>query len=210
MPPAHAGAYIAAVGAWTIPNLITLARLLGVPVFVWLHVSGRGGAALAVFVACGVSDGLDGLLARALDQRSRLGGILDPVADKALLLSALVCLAITGQVPWWFLSLVLFREGLMGAAALAIRRRGWRVPAAPTRLGKFGLLLQLAVVALGLVSRALPEAVWLEPWRAVTLLLAAEAVTVGGVHYAFRHSELMAVSAGPGVEVPYGVPREPR
>src|SRR4051812_21441302 len=128
---------------WTIPNLFTFARFICVPVFGWLHATNRPGLALAVFIGAGVSDGLDGLLARALNQRNRLGALLDPIADKLLLVTALCALSITGELPRWFFALAFLREALLGGAALAVWRRGLRVPARPARLGKYGMLFQL-------------------------------------------------------------------
>ena len=82
-----------------LPNLITLARLLSVPLAIWLIVEARYGVAFWVFVGAGVSDALDGYIAKRFDRRTRLGALLDPIADKALLVGVYVTLGIAGQLP---------------------------------------------------------------------------------------------------------------
>ncbi len=97
----------------TLPNAITLARLLAVPAAVWLIVRGWYEAALWVFLLAGLSDAVDGWLARRLGQVSRLGSLLDPVADKALLVSVFVSLGVRGLLPAWLVILVVFRDALI-------------------------------------------------------------------------------------------------
>ncbi len=97
----------------TLPNAITLARLLAVPAAVWLIVRGWHEAALWVFLLAGLSDAVDGWLARRLGQVSRLGSLLDPVADKALLVSVFLSLGARGLLPAWLVILVVFRDALI-------------------------------------------------------------------------------------------------
>src|SRR5277367_6169746 len=96
--PRGSGAGIRAVN---LPNFITLARLLSVPVAVWLILVGEFAAAFWVFVAAGVSDALDGFIAKRFDQRTRLGALLDPIADKSLLVAVYVTLGVAGELPAW-------------------------------------------------------------------------------------------------------------
>ena len=84
-----------------LPNLITLARLLAVPLVVWLIISGHWESAFWVFLAASVTDGLDGSLARGLNARTELGAYLDAIADKALLVSVYITLGQAGQIPIW-------------------------------------------------------------------------------------------------------------
>ena len=89
-------------GAWTLPNLLSGLRLLGVPLFLWLVlVPEADGWALAVIFVSGVSDYADGYLARKLNQTSKVGEILDPVADRLYILSTVIGLAARGIIPWW-------------------------------------------------------------------------------------------------------------
>src|SRR5689334_18256865 len=87
-----------------LPNLITLARLLSVPVAIWLIFDGRYGIAFWVFIGAGVSDALDGYIAKRFDRRTRLGALLDPVADKTLLVGVYVTLGLVKLLPGWLVS----------------------------------------------------------------------------------------------------------
>src|SRR5438094_3807871 len=110
--------------AWldpSLPNLITLARLLSVPVTVWLIVDERYGAAFWLFVAAGVSDALDGFIAKRFDRRTRLGALLDPVADKAMLVSVYVALGMAHQLWAWLVILVVFRDIMIVGGFLLIQ-----------------------------------------------------------------------------------------
>ena len=113
---------------WTLPNALSVLRLLGVPLFLWLLLGPQAdGWALVVLVVSGLTDWLDGKLARWLDQGSRLGALLDPAADRLYIVSALIALALRGIVPVWLVALLLGRE-LVSAwpcsccAGTAIRR----------------------------------------------------------------------------------------
>src|SRR5436305_957244 len=110
----------------TIPNLISVVRLLCAPVFVWLLVDDEPVAAAVVLAALGASDWVDGWIARHYDQGSDLGKVLDPVADRVLLLVAAVALIADGAVPVVIGVLVLVREALVSAAVLALALAGAR------------------------------------------------------------------------------------
>src|SRR5215471_13630729 len=113
----------------TIPNLISLARLLGVPVFLWLVLGVRTPAgdwwAVGLLIASGFSDWLDGKIARALNQQSRLGQLLDPAADRLYIVATVVALAVRAIIPWWLVALLAAREVLMAAVLWLLRRHGW-------------------------------------------------------------------------------------
>jgi cardiolipin synthase len=102
----------------TIPTFITIGRILLVPVTIWLIISGAYGLAFLCFVIAGVSDAIDGYLARALDQRSELGAYLDPLADKALLVSVYVTLGFLREIPAWLVIAVVTRDVLIVAAIM--------------------------------------------------------------------------------------------
>lgn len=109
----------------TIPNLISFARLAGVPVFLWLVLGPKSAAgdwwALALLAAAGISDWLDGKIARALNQQSRLGELLDPAADRLYIVSTVIALAIRGIIPWWLVAVLASRELLLGIVLLVLR-----------------------------------------------------------------------------------------
>ncbi|MGH3276097.1 MAG: CDP-alcohol phosphatidyltransferase family protein [Streptosporangiaceae bacterium] len=116
---------------WTIPNVISLARLAGVPVFLWLvlgpgtHSQTADWWAVGLLIASGASDWLDGKIARALNQQSRLGQLLDPAADRLYIVATVVALAIRGIIPWWLVIVLGTREVVLGGMLAALRRRGW-------------------------------------------------------------------------------------
>ena len=114
---------------WTIPNGISMARLLGVPVFLWLvlGVDSKAGDwwAIGLLIAASASDWLDGKIARALNQQSRLGELLDPAADRLYIVATIVALAVRAIIPWWLVGLLAARELLMAVVLAVLRRRGW-------------------------------------------------------------------------------------
>ncbi len=113
----------------TIPNLISIARLAGVPVFLWLVLGVRTATgdwiALALLALAGISDWLDGKIARALNQQSRLGELLDPAADRLYIVSTVIALAIRAIIGWWLVAVLAVRELALGVVLLALRRRGY-------------------------------------------------------------------------------------
>lgn len=115
-------------GSWrpfTLPNLISIVRLACVPLFVWLLFSAEDRLAAAFLLgALGATDWVDGWVARRFDQVSELGKILDPTADRLLMVTAIICTWIDGSVPWWFALLTLVREVLVSAAALLLGALG--------------------------------------------------------------------------------------
>lgn len=113
----------------TIPNMISVARLAGVPVFLWLVLGVKTSAgdwwALGILAAAGISDWLDGKIARALNQQSRLGELLDPAADRLYIVSTVIALAIRAIIGWWLVAVLAVRELVLGVVLLALRRRGY-------------------------------------------------------------------------------------
>lgn len=174
----------------TIPNLITFARLGLVPVFIWLKLAGRPDAAMICFAVAMGSDAIDGLLARLLNQRSKLGAVLDPLADKLLVASALVLLVVDGSLPVWLLSLILLRDGLIAIGALMVRRKKLDLPAQPSRIGKYATfsMAALVVLALGAQTSVAPSAA--APYTWVVGLLAGLCVVISTGQYLARFGHL--------------------
>lgn len=139
-----------------IPNLITLLRILMVPPFVWLLLEGRHGQALALFFLAGFSDGLDGFLAKRYGWTSRLGGLLDPLADKLLLLSAFLTLGYLGLLPVYLVGLVLLRDVVIVSGAIAYHFRVARLDADPSWVSKVNTVLQIALVLLVILNQVYP------------------------------------------------------
>lgn len=113
----------------TIPNLLSVLRLAGVPLFLWLLLGPEADVwAIVVLALGGISDWADGKLARLLNQYSRLGALLDPAVDRLYILSALVALGLRGIVPWWAVGLLVGRDLVLGAVLPVLRRRGYGPP----------------------------------------------------------------------------------
>ena len=114
-------------GLWTIPNLISVARLLAIPWFVWLLLHDDRPIAAGILLAVlGATDWVDGYIARRFDQGSNFGKIVDPIADRALLITGAVVLLIDGSVPVWVGVVVLFREALISVATVGLAALGAR------------------------------------------------------------------------------------
>ncbi|MBP0465135.1 CDP-alcohol phosphatidyltransferase family protein [Roseomonas sp. PWR1] len=151
-PAAPASADVEA-GLFTVPNLITLARLCAVPAAVWLMLQHRLDLAFLVFVAAGVSDAVDGWLARVWNARSALGALLDPVADKALLVSVYVTLAAIGVLPDWLAILVVFRDLLIVGGVIFLWVLGVPARIRPILVSKANTAAQIALAALALLLK---------------------------------------------------------
>jgi cardiolipin synthase len=142
-----------------LPNLLTLSRVLLVPVFVWTMLAGRPREAFLVFLVAGLTDGLDGLAARLRHQKSRLGLWLDPVADKLLLTSAFVLLGLHGvsrpnAIPFTVVAIVIGRDIMIAIGALTLFLLRGQKAFFPTLLGKVSTVAQLLTVLAVLVLNA--------------------------------------------------------
>lgn len=137
---------------FNLPNTLTLIRILLTPLFIICLIKGAYPLALMIFILAGVTDGLDGLLARLLNQKTALGAYLDPIADKLLLISAFVTLAIQRMVPAWLCVVVISRDVLIfiGIAILEISRVDYRIQ--PSMVSKCTTVAQLATIFLLLLS----------------------------------------------------------
>jgi len=137
----------------TLPNVISFARICAVPVAVWLVLDNDFAAAFALFVLAGLSDALDGYLARRFT-RSKLGALLDPVADKLLMVAMYVTLAATARLPAWLTILVVFRDLLIVGGVLVFWLVSHPVHIHPFALSKINTALQIVLVAAVLFAAA--------------------------------------------------------
>jgi cardiolipin synthase (CMP-forming) len=143
----------------TLPNILSLSRILLVPVFLLLLIEGRDAAALVVLVISSATDFLDGFLARRLHQISRLGQLLDPAADRLYIFAALIGLAVRELVPWWIMVVVLARDIFMLLLGIILANYGFG-PLPVHQLGKvatFCLFYALPMIMLGV---AFPQFAW--------------------------------------------------
>jgi len=139
----------------TIPNLITIGRLFLVPLIVWLMITGQSGAAFVLFIVAGVSDAVDGFLARTFNLRSPLGSYLDPVADKALLVSIYISLAVLDEVPLWVVILVVSRDLFIVGAVVLSWMLDQPMEMRPLIISKLNTVVQIVLAAVVLGDLAL-------------------------------------------------------
>ena len=183
----------------TVPNMLTVFRMVLIPVFVTLLFYQKFELALAVFVLAGLTDGLDGLLARRFDQESQLGTILDPIADKLMLVSAFIVLSMRSvfpqpipshlPVPFWVTVAVISRDVfiIVGAAAINIMTgfRGFR----PSWLGKLNTTVQIVGITAIMFAASVP---YYTGYYLPTVYVAVFALALfSGLHYVFFVSKLM-------------------
>ena len=157
----------------TIPNIITIFRLILVPLVILAILQGAWGAAFAMFVIAGVSDGVDGYIARRFDMRSEFGAMIDPLADKALLISLFVTLAVVGEIPTWIAVLVVFRDAMILMAFVVAGQLTRPMEVKPLTISKVNTALQIGYVALvlGLLAFGItaPLIVMLTMWAVAAL-----------------------------------------
>jgi cardiolipin synthase (CMP-forming) len=181
----------------SIPNLITLGRLLSVPLLVWLILAGELFAAFAVFVAAGVSDGIDGWIAKRWGQRTELGALLDPIADKVLLVAIFVTLGVAGHLPEWVVILAVFRDLLIVGGYVLLRLTA-TVPfrTKPLGISKVNTGFQIALVSVALARLGLGLEIG---WLVTALVYTTGATTVlSGAAYLVRFGRALA-----GMEEPH-------
>jgi cardiolipin synthase (CMP-forming) len=160
----------------TVPNVITFARLCAVPLAVWLVLQQRIAEAFYLFVAAGLSDAVDGWLARR-GAASALGALLDPVADKALLVTMYVTLAAVSALPSWLAILVVFRDALIVGGVVCLAVLGQPVRIRPLLISKLNTALQIVLIAvtlfLGGFKLAAPILITVLVWAVAASTLAS-------------------------------------
>lgn len=161
-----------------IPNLICIVRIFLVAPIVWALVDGRYGLSLLLILSAGLSDALDGFLARRFDWRTRLGGLLDPAADKLLMFSLFLTLSGLGWVPAWFTAIVIGRDVIIVAGIIAYHSLVGPVDGSPTLASKLNTVLQIAFALLVITHawRGWPAAPWLKALGAAVLVTIAISV----------------------------------
>jgi len=136
----------------TVPNLITTIRILLAPIFIIYLLNDQFFSGLIIFIACAVSDGIDGLVARLFDQKSRLGSYLDPLADKIILVSAFITLAFIGILPSWLTVLVISRDILILLGVFVLFLYGQKVSIHPVLSSKITTCCQFVTVSVVLAK----------------------------------------------------------
>jgi cardiolipin synthase len=187
----------------TVPNVLSLVRLIGVPIFLWAILTERDVLALVVLGLSGVSDYLDGKIARTMGLESRLGQLLDPVADRLYILTTILGLAWRDIIPWWLVGILVAREVFMAGVMLRVRSLG-QIGLPVHFVGKaatFNLLYAFPVLLLAQVSE--PVRVWAEPlgwafvWWGTALYWLAAYIYVLQVRDLREYRERAAVAGRP-------------
>lgn len=173
----------------TLANAFTAARLILIPVFAWLWYVGENERALWIFVTAASTDLIDGFLARFLNQKSRLGALLDPIADKSLMLVTLVVGTLVGAIPVWLAAVIIGRDAVLAVGVIVFifvwkDRHGpeaWR----PTRIGKYAMMTQSLSIVLVIIQDTLtPRGLY--PWVRSLMMIAALMTVIAGVQYVAR------------------------
>jgi cardiolipin synthase len=176
----------------TVPNVLTLLRMALVPLFIIWVLDGYAGRALAVFIGAGLTDALDGFIARFWNQRSLLGSYLDPIADKLLLVSAWVVLSIPSlhatPIPLWVTVLVIARDVLILIVALVFYLAVGLRSFPPSLLSKATTVIQVVTVAAVLGARVFAD---LEPLAETLIYAVAVFTLLSGLDYGRRYSRLI-------------------
>ena len=164
-----------------LPNLLTLLRIGATPVLILLLDDNNYAAAFWVFLVAGITDGLDGFIAKRFNYVSKLGAILDPVADKILLLSCFVMLTILGDVPFWLMVMIGFRDLLIVGGYLVLVTVNGVATVSPSRVSKLNTVVQITLVIVVLIHNA----AWLDLVLLREVLIGAALLTtvVSGAHY---------------------------
>jgi cardiolipin synthase len=170
------------------PNLLTLLRLIFVPFTVIAVLQRRWMVALVIFVVAGISDGLDGLLARLLKQKTVLGQYLDPIADKLLLSTMFLVLSFMHQIPWVVTVLVFSRDIMIMIVCTLLYATGVMSSFQPSWFGKANTVAQIATVPVVLLHQIFPDLRWLGLLRQFGFNATMVLTVVSGVHYLVRVS----------------------
>jgi len=181
----------------TLPNALTLLRILAIPFFAIAVWYGHHWQAFILFAAAGFTDLLDGFIARAFHQSSDLGAVLDPAADKLLMTTAFVLLAwrtqgMAAPIPVWVAILAISRDGLISFYAFASEDRMNDSKFHPSLLGKASTAIQLIAVSLGLFFNALGPRPWMHPILPEMYWLVAALALASGIHYFLRATKAPA------------------
>jgi cardiolipin synthase len=169
---------------FTVPNQLTFLRLGFLPFFIITIHYRRFDVALAVLIIAGLTDAMDGVLARSLNQKTALGAYLDPIADKLLLSSSFVVLALNRQIGWWLATLVLSRDIILLTSALVILIVSGYRKFPPSIYGKITTALQILLV-FAVVLLAVTNWPWLREIRNIIVYLVAGFTVFSGFHYCF-------------------------
>ena len=171
-----------------LPNIITCLRIALVPVFLLLLIYDKYGLALGVFVAAGMTDAIDGAIARMMNQKTELGMFLDPLADKFLVLTAFIALALMDKLPLWLAETVIARDVVIVAGSLYLYKRGLKKKIKPVLLGKVTTFMLITLLVVALVGVYLNREFDLTEYL---VWITAALLIISGIQYLFRGFRIM-------------------
>jgi cardiolipin synthase len=190
----------------TVPNLLTIARILLTPLLAWLLLEAKMGYALLVFLAAAATDGLDGFIARLWHQKSKLGACLDPVADKLLLVSSFILLSQIDLIPVWLVVITVVRDLVIVTGCLILVLRQVPIQFKPVLSGKLSTLFQLLTILEALSSPFVPTALFV---KLVLFTATALLAVVSGAQYVRYGISLVELHRSPsrGIKQNSSLPR---
>jgi len=165
-----------------IPNALTILRILTIPVFVICLLYDRHLIALLIFVGAGITDGLDGLIARVYRQKTTIGAYLDPIADKLMLTTAFIVLAVLGIIPSWLTVIVIARDVIILLGILILHLTSHKVEIKPIFLGKASTVLQIVTIAWSLL---MPSFIVMKTIFPALIWVTAGLTVLSGLHYIY-------------------------
>ena len=175
-----------------LPNFLTISRIIAIPFLIVALSYHYTGSALIIFVACGITDGLDGFIARTFHQRTKIGAYLDPLADKLLLTSTFITLTILhlpNQLPLWLIITVISRDVIISGGIAVLFMLGTEVQIQPTKIGKFTTFIQLTLIVVVLYYnyRGVTQADIIQPLSWLTFIVSV----ASGLGYVYQGVEIL-------------------
>jgi len=175
------------------PNAITILRILSIPFFIICLIYGRPFIALLIFVGAGITDGLDGLIARVYRQRTPTGQYLDPIADKLMLTSAFIILAVLGMIPSWLTVIVLARDVIIVLGILILFLTSHRVTINPLFISKTATCFQIATIVWALLA---PYSLFLKSTLPYIIWVTAILTCITGLQYIYIGTKYLNEQGG--------------
>lgn len=170
-----------------VANTLTLLRIVCIPIFVVFYAVHEHGAALIIFGLASFTDLIDGTIARLRKENSFLGAVLDPIADKGLMLATFVALAVSEVVPWWFIYIILLRDGVVVAGVVFVKVKRLKIEVKAIFSSKIATLFEIVAGSMGLVYTTFPAiAIWKYPVGDLvfgTILIASVLILIATLQY---------------------------
>ncbi len=181
-----------------IPNLITLLRLLLAPVVIWLLLEHEPGWAFGLFIFAGITDALDGMIAKRLGQITEIGAFLDPIADKVLLAGIFITLGVMHEIPAWLVLLTVSRDVLIVGGVLLLYTLDVKVSMQPLMVSKLNTVVQIVLVGMVLGGMNMPQFEILSSLISYTIWLAALTTSISGGAYILAWLKTATAGAAEG------------